>query len=301
MRVGRKMKADDVKRAFERFVPSEVVERALHDPGSLTPGVERFAAILVCDVRSFTTVSEPMTPDRLLRVLNSYFEVVGDAIARNDGLIIQYSGDQVLAVFTEPATANPALAAVHCALAIHDSFAGADSTQRSTSLPGLQVEIGIHCGMVTFACVGSRHRLQYTVMGDAVNLAVQVQGLNRKYGQQLLFVEAVHREIKDAFSCRLVDAIPVKGVSKPVPIYTCKRRLSPDQARAWAFHHGAVKLFQARDLAAAKEQFVAVLELLPDDRLARTYLAGCDYYLENPPPPGDGSSPIFLGWQRVDP
>jgi len=166
MRGRKKSRDDDVRRAFEKFVPSKVVERALSSPESLTDPETRIAAILVCDVQAFTLLSEALTPDQLLGQLNEYLEIVGTEVERNHGLIMQYIGDSVVAVFSAPACENPAGSAVKVAHSVLEKLA-------HRSWP---VAFGISYGVVSFSCIGYSGRLQYSVVGDSVNLASRTAG-----------------------------------------------------------------------------------------------------------------------------
>lgn len=201
---------------FGKFVPNEIVDQVIADAGMLEPDL-REATVFFSDIVGFTTLTERMDPRSIIVLLNEYFSLVTKPIESRGGVIHQFQGDAVLVTFNLPVRdPRHAVNAVEAALEIQDSLGryrfGNDLT--------LSTRIGINTGTVVAGTVGGSGRLGYTVHGDAVNLAARIEQANKDLGTRILISEATAREIGEAFECRAVETISMRGRSQPVSLYT---------------------------------------------------------------------------------
>lgn len=211
------------KSFFSRYVPSQVVERILEDPERINPGGEESeVTILFSDVVNFTGISEELPPQKLVSLLNEYLACMADIIKNEHrGMVDKFIGDAILAVFGTPFSAeDDPERAVAAALAMIDA---AEEMRQEWQERGEDIEfdlgIGINTGRAVVGNVGSKERVDYTCIGDAVNMAARLEGLTRKLEGRVLISEATYNQIRDIFACRRLREINVKNRSEPVTVY----------------------------------------------------------------------------------
>jgi hypothetical protein len=164
-----------------------------------------------------------------------------------------------------------------------DSF---NAGQRAAGGPEFHIGVGINYGVVTVGNIGCEKKMNYTVIGDMVNLASRLEGLTKLYHQPLLFSESVYLKVKEALPCRQVDTVAVKGKTKGVRIYTARRRLEGPEAEAWALHAAALERYYERDFRGAIAGLEKVARLLSADPASELFLERARRY-EKAPPPAD--------------
>jgi len=208
-----------IRRCFHQYVGREVAEKIYRDAPSLR-GQRRTVTILCTDLRDFTTLSERLTPDQVAAQLNEYFPMMVEAIQRHHGIVIDFIGDAVLAVYGAPLE-NPdhALDAVRTGLAMRAGLVALNAGWQARGLPTLRMGIGIHTGPVFAGNVGAPDRLKYTLIGDTVNLAARVEGLNKELGTAFLITGDSYAILADRV--RIVDrgVMTVKGRRQTVQVY----------------------------------------------------------------------------------
>jgi adenylate cyclase len=209
-----------LRRAFAHYLSNDVIEELLHNPQALSPGGERRPlTVLFSDIRGFTTLSEELDPLALVRLLNTYFTPMTAAVLEHRGLLDKYIGDAVMAVFGAPVP-NPHHVddALTCAITMHERLT---ALQGNEAFLGRRLEIGVglNTGEMVVGNMGGADRFDYTVVGDAVNLASRIEGLTRAYGAFCLVGESTRRAASPRFRFREVDAVRVKGKRQPVAIY----------------------------------------------------------------------------------
>jgi len=279
-------KEEKVRHIFQKFVPQELIDRFFQNPEAMLVGENRELAILFSDIRSFTTISESMRPDDLVNSLNRYFSSMVDIIMRRNGVIDKYIGDAIMAFFGAPVRHDDdAVSSVLAALEMTESLDEFNAKQRAAGKPEFKIGIGINYGIVTVGNIGCDKKMDYTVIGDMVNLASRIEGLTKPYKQPLIFSEFLYEKVKGAFPCRLLDTVAVKGKTKGVRIYTARRSVSPKEAAAWANHEEAMATFYARRFREAAILFRTVADDLGQDDYASVSMAErCDRYAKDPPP-----------------
>jgi adenylate cyclase len=210
---------DFIKEVFGKYVSKEIRDEILSGKVTLD-GELRQVTVLFADLRNFTPMVETTPPKEVVKIINSYFREMDEAITHHHGLVIQYIGDEIEAVFGAPIYRNdhPVLA-VRAALEMKERLRGVNRELNRRGYPDLFHGIGIHTGEVLAANIGSPERLSYALVGDTVNLASRVQGLNKEFGTEILITAATRAALNGDFSLRVLPATPVKGKSGLVELY----------------------------------------------------------------------------------
>jgi len=204
--------------SFSRFAPAEVVEDIIAR-GVSPRGDSREVAVLFADIAGFTSMSERLEPEVIVRMLNDYFEKMSQAIVAEHGYVSKFMGDGLMAIFgaIDP---NPWLArdAVRAAVGMRKALVACNASMRDQGLPELKIGIGIHLGKVVAGMIGSTQLMEFTVIGDVVNVAARVESLTRKHETDILVTDEVRRRLEPTARVREMPAVVVKG--KPEPIVT---------------------------------------------------------------------------------
>ncbi|HUI72487.1 MAG TPA: adenylate/guanylate cyclase domain-containing protein, partial [Spirochaetia bacterium] len=274
-----------VRNIFQAYVPKHVIDEIFKSPDSTLVGKNANLSILFSDVRGFTTISEGLRPRELVENLNRYFEVMVDVIMAKDGLVDKYEGDAIMAFFGAPVeSADVGLKSVNAGLGMLDGLIAFNQRQKEKRQPEFQIGIGIHFGDVILGNMGTEKKMNYTVMGDNVNLASRLEGLTKQYKQKLIISESLKEKIDGALPVRMLDMVAVKGKTQGVRIYSVKRALEAVEKEAWDMHNAAMlEYFPGRNFGKAARMFEDVGRMLADD-FASAHLRGrCLEYEKNPP------------------
>ncbi|MGH7962074.1 MAG: adenylate/guanylate cyclase domain-containing protein, partial [Candidatus Binatia bacterium] len=200
-------------------VVSPEVARELLQRGVALGGEMREVSVLFADIRGFTTLSEGLPPSELIRLLNVYLSRMSRVIEEEQGVIDKYIGDEVMAIFGTPLPlADHATRAVAAALGMLKELSRLNAEQQLPS--PLKIGIGIGSGVVVAGNVGSPQRLNYTVLGDTVNVAARLQELTKEYGVPLILSGATYEQVQTVFSCRLLGTVAVRGRQQETALYT---------------------------------------------------------------------------------
>lgn len=273
-----------VRQIFQKYVPKDVIEGIFANPESMLVGDNRVVAILFSDIRSFTTISEGYMPDELVKTLNRYFEFMVEIIMNHGGVIDKYIGDAIMAIFGAPVKHdNDATQAVEAALEMQKRLHQFNDEQVQAGKPKFITGIGINYGVVTVGNIGSERKMDYTVIGDMVNLASRLEGMTKLYHQEVIFSESMYRKVKEFLPCRWVDKVVAKGKTTGENIYTVKENISAREQKGWTYYHAAQKFYYGRHFKKAIEYFSAVLKLMPNDYLSEMFIERSKQYLKHPP------------------
>jgi adenylate cyclase len=215
-----------LKLAFQHYVPPAVVEGLVSGADRLRLGGEkRELTVLFSDIRNFTAMSEAMSPEELVKLMNEYFTAMTDKVFEHRGSLDKYIGDAVMAVYGAP-VAEPRHAALACRTAL-EMLTVLDELKvgwQPLGLPPIDIGVGINTGPMTVGNIGSASRFNYTVVGDSVNLASRIESLNKTYGTNILVSEYTYEIVKDEFPfVREIDNIRVRGRTQPVRLYELLR------------------------------------------------------------------------------
>ncbi|HUZ17781.1 MAG TPA: adenylate/guanylate cyclase domain-containing protein [Spirochaetia bacterium] len=274
-----------IRSIFQKYVPTDVIDNFFTNPESMLVGENRVLAVLFSDIRSFTTISEGFMPDELVVALNKYFSVMVDIIMGRGGIVDKYIGDAIMAFYGAPVHhEDDALQAVLAAIEMQEALKDFNLEQTRIGKPEFRIGLGINYGVVTVGNIGSEKKMDYTVIGDMVNLASRLEGLTKKYKQEILVSTSVYRKIKNKLPCRLVDKVVVKGKTQGEKIFTVKRSLSESEERGWKLYHEGLKAYYIREFPKALDLFEAAGRSLGDDHLCDLFRERCATFMTSPPP-----------------
>jgi adenylate cyclase len=275
--------------AFSRYVSAEVVDELVKDPHKLSlAGEERVMTIMFADIRNFTSISEKMQPQEVCALLNDFLTEMTDQIKFYRGTVDKFLGDEIMAFWGAPTGDNlHAINAVRAGLAMRKVVAQLAEAWKARGLPPFDMGVGLNTGKVRVGNMGSREQFSYTVIGDNVNLASRLQGLNKAYCTGFIISQSTLELLPDAFLFRPVDVVKVVGRQQPVMIY---EPLAPDRsdaaqaAEAETFAR-AFRRYRQRRFADAR----AIIEELQQKRPERFYEMYLERlrHLEAEPPPAD--------------
>lgn len=280
--------------AINRFVPHEFLryldKKNIIDV-QLNDSIETQLTVLFSDIRSFTDLSECMTPEENFKFINDYLKVMGPIVRRNNGYIDKYIGDAIMALFDNQ---DDAMRAAMEMLKVLETYNVDHLKQRllenydvgrlSHENP-ISIGIGLHKGKVRLGTIGEHGRMDGTVISDAVNLASRIEALTKLYGVQCLITEAIFRSLSqpDLFLIRFIDKVKVKGKKVPVNIYEV---FSADPTEIKAKKRAikgrfeeATRLYAVKEFARARALFEQVIAEFPEDRASQSYLLRCNRYM----------------------
>ena len=285
-----------LRETFGRYVDPRVVE-GLIDPQSLTAsdGERRVMTVLFCDMKGFTSLSEGMTPQGLVKVMNHYLSTMSGPIRGHRGIIDKYIGDAIMAYWGPPFTEDSEQARLACLAAVEMADRG---TALRTELPELlgvrtvpsdcDVRIGIATGEVLVGSIGSEFMMSYTVMGDAVNLASRLEGANKAFGTRFLVNSRTAEMASELFEFREIDLILVDGKQEPEHAFEVVGRRGEltlaVRALLERFAEG-LAAYRRRAWGEAAAAFIAALEAVPEDGPSKVFLARLEHLKADPPPP----------------
>ncbi|HET6284659.1 MAG TPA: adenylate/guanylate cyclase domain-containing protein [Polyangia bacterium] len=211
---------EHLERAFTRFAPEDVVERLGQGATEIAPE-RREVTVMFADLVGFTGLSERVDPGVLVPVLNDYFSRMSSIIREHHGHVSRIMGDGLMALFgaLEGNTWQTA-DAVRAALAMRAELQALNRDLEARALPPLAFGVGVHRGEVLTAVLGSREMMEFTVMGDVVNIAARVEGLTRQHQVDILVTDEVRERLDERFGLRELPAVPVKGKSEPIRTWT---------------------------------------------------------------------------------
>jgi class 3 adenylate cyclase len=282
-----------IRETFGKYIDPRVVEGLIDRPVLAADGQRRVMTVLFCDVKGFTGISEGMTPQGLVKVMNRYLSIMSEPIRNHQGIIDKYIGDAIMAYWGPPFTEDTEQARLAC-LAALDMVARVESLQ--AELPELlgvrnvpiavDLRIGIATGEALVGSIGSEFMMSYTVMGDTVNLASRLEGTNKVYDTRLLVSEATASAAALDVEVREIDRIVVVGQTKPQAVFEVMGRkgaLTPAQALLRSGYSEGLAAYRARNWDEARRGFAAAINAVPDDGPSATFVKRIDSLLADPP------------------
>lgn len=273
---------DLIKSTFGKFVDPKVVESFLADPKALTPGgKKRVQSVLFTDLAGFTSLAERLDEHDLVHLLNAHLGDAARAVTATRGIVDKFIGDAVVAFWGPPITAAADHSGLACvaALRIVGSVRRLDAQCARLGVPPLEVRAGIATGAVLVGIIGSADKCSYTVIGDTVNLAARIEGLNKLYGTNVLVCAGTAAEARGAVITRRVDRVRVVGRAEPVELFEvlaergAENGAIPLRCEAYA---EAMSMYDRRDWSAAAAIFKRMGGEWPEDGAARMMAERCD-------------------------
>jgi len=274
----------EIRKIFTRYLHPDVIKTLEENPDQIHLGGEEInATVLYTDIYNFTTISETKTPTELVEDLNLYFQKLTGLILDHKGLLDKYMGDGIMALFGAPISRDD-----HARLACEAAFAHKqirEALNNSGQLSAAdqlhtKTRTGINSGTLVAGNIGSDKRMDYTAIGDTVNLASRLEGVNKIYQTNIIISEKTYLDVKDIFLCRELDFLRVKGKNEPTRIYELIDKLE--------IYEEALDLYRKGIWKEAAAKFEKLTTDPVKDTAAKVMLDRCKYLMKNPPANWDG-------------
>lgn len=267
--------------AFSKYVSPAVVDELMKDPSKLKlGGARKEITVFFSDIRGFTTISEKLSPEKLVHILNEYLTAMTDIVMKHEGVVDKYIGDAIMAFWGAP-LAQPKHAEMTCNTAL-DMLKKLEELQekwKKEKFPEIRIGVGLNTGHAVIGNMGSYERFDYTAMGDTINLGSRLEGLTKAYGVNIIASESTKKAVK-GFVFRKLDLVRVKGKNKPIIIYelVCRANEEHDAGKIKAYEKG-LKLYLDKKWDKAIKEFEKA-----GDFAAKEFVKRCKEFKKNPPP-----------------
>ncbi len=273
---------------FGRYVSPVVIDNLIKNPDKIKLGGEkRNITIFFSDIRGFTSISEKLNPEDLVHLLNEYLTDMTSIIRKDQGLVDKYMGDAIMAFWGAPLDQpNHAEMACSSSLEMIDKLRELQLKWKKEGIPSFDIGIGLNSGDAIVGNMGSSKRFDYTAIGDNVNLASRLEGLNKSYGTNIIISENTHKTIKNKFETRKLDAVKVKGKKKPILIYELlskKDGLNKKQSEFVNVYEEGLELYFEKKWKRAMKSFQIASKLI-NDPASHVFINRCQEFQKNPPP-----------------
>ncbi len=286
----------EIRHAFEHYLSPDVVEIVAEDPTRLQLGGEkRKITILFSDIQGFSTVSESLDEHTLVTWLNEYLTEMSDTIMDYGGTVDKYEGDLIMAFFGAPLD-MPDHATRTCLAVLENrqKLVELRKDWAARGLPPIYARVGINSGQALVGNLGSHKRLNYSAIGDDVNLAARLEPANKAYGTYLMISEATYEQAKDAVVARELDLLRVVGRWRPVRVFELvgkQGEVDDDTLQGLQFYADGLAYYRERKWREAVELFTQAQEVIHGDPPSQMMMARCGQYLVKPP--GDDWDMVF--------
>jgi adenylate cyclase len=279
-----------VRSTLARYMDPDLADRLLESGSEeLLGGTESIATVLFSDVRGFTTLSEQLGPHGTVEMLNEYFELMVDRISEQGGMLDKFIGDAIMAAFGLPLPGeDDEDRALRAAIAMIRSLREWNGDRERRGDPIVDMGIGLNTDAVVAGNIGSPRRMDYTLIGDGVNLASRLEGACKQYSARILLSELTYERLKGVYRLREVDRVVVKGKTRPVSVYECldyhdERSFPNLMETLGAFGEGLAR-YRDRDFEKGVHWFEEALKANKGDRLSDLYVDRCLQLIASPPP-----------------
>ncbi len=278
-----------VQEALGRYTSPELVRELIAHPEhlSLEWGDRREMSVYFSDIAGFTTISEGLEPERLVALLNEYLTEMTDIVLASGGVVDKYIGDAVMAFWGAPLPRpDHAKAAVLCAIKMRAKCDEMRGKWKAEYGHVVHARAGINSGTAVVGNMGSKHKFNYTVMGDMVNLASRLEGANKPYGTYLMISEFTYGQVMNVVDTRELDYMTVKGKDKPVKVYEVLAetgKTDADTLRAIKIYEEGLLKYRAQRFSDAIADFEKALVIRPEDGPSKMYIERCRHFLAEPP------------------
>jgi len=277
-----------VKSTMARYMSKEVADQLMESGEAMLEGKAQKISILFSDIRNFTTISEAIGARDTVSMLNDYFAEMVDVIFRHEGILDKYIGDAIMALFGAPfARPNDADHALFTANEMMVTLRNVNQRRRESGKAPIGIGIGIATGEAVIGSIGSPKRMEYTAIGDSVNLASRLEGATKVYGVSILVSESTIREFHTKTPLREIDLLRVKGKEKPIAVFEALGYHTPETfpnlEQLLETYASGLARYKERDWQGAITRFEEAITLNPSDRPSQIYLDRAKYYAGNPP------------------
>jgi adenylate cyclase len=270
-----------LRRAFNRYFSPHVVADILDNSAQVELGGKMLeATAFFSDIKDFTSFAEKTAPKELVHFLNQYFSVASDVILRNEAMLDKYIGDAIMAIFGAPIPRHDhAKVACLTALEVQEVLSAYHAhPDRDPGMPVFVTRIGLHTGNMVIGNIGSSSRLDYTAIGDTVNVASRLEGVNKVFGTRIIISETTYEQATDVIAARPLDFLKVKGKAIPIRIFELVGRsgaVPQLQTEIIGFFNEGLQLYRQREFGRAAGIFKRVQEIDPNPVPSALYLKRC--------------------------
>ncbi|MCP4755985.1 MAG: adenylate/guanylate cyclase domain-containing protein [Proteobacteria bacterium] len=277
-----------IKGAFQQYLSPKVIDRLVDDPSMLKLGGEkRELTAFFSDVQGFSTISESLTPEELVELLNEYLTAMTDIVMKYDGTVDKFEGDAVIAFFGAPVIyADHATRACLASLEMQEKLVEMRENWKKQGRHELYVRIGLNTGDMVVGNMGSAYRMDYTMMGDSVNLAARLEGVNKEYRTFCMISEFTYKKTRSDIEVRELDMIRVVGKNEPVRVYEVLGRkgdVPPEELKAYRFFEKGLAFYRQQKWDEARKYFAHTNKLLKSDGASQIFFDRCQMFKTKPP------------------
>lgn len=275
-----------IRQHFSKFVPIELINNLLAQDSAdaLRISEKRNIVVLFTDIRLFTSISENNSAEAVVRFLNEYFNIQVNIIQKYGGMIDKFIGDAVLAIFGAPVSyEDNVLRAMNSAVEIIGSLDQVDVSGLNLPDIGFEIGIGLHEGEAIVGNIGSMDKMDYTAIGDTVNLAARLEGLTKHYKQPILLSEDIKKKVEGRFYFREADVVAVKGKDRPTTVYTVDQNPGEVKKEFLENYTKGIKLYKMGNWDTALEYFKQAKAYWAEDHLTDIYIDRCEGFKKYPP------------------
>jgi adenylate cyclase len=280
-----------LKTTMSRYMDPGLADQLLSDGEDILGGKNAVATVLFSDIRSFTTLTEELGPSGTVSLLNEYFTIMVDCIQREGGMLDKFIGDAIMAAFGIPmAGKDDEDRAVRAAIAMLSELVGLNQNRTANGKKAIDMGIGLNTDLVVSGNIGSPKRMDFTLIGDGVNLAARLESACKQYFARILISENTVQKLRGTYRMREIDRVVVKGKTEPVGIYEVldyhSEETFPNLMEVVNYFKEGLVQYRNMKWPKAVKAFEEALKLNPGDRLSRMYIERCGH-LEKTPPPDD--------------
>lgn len=279
-----------IKKMLSQYVSpsilSTLIDKSPQDVLKAEVGSKEDLTVLFSDIRGFTSISERLEAERVVELLNNYLSEMVDVIFAHEGTLDKFIGDAIMAFWGAPIkVSDHGMRAVVTALDMRRQLEVFNQELVAKGGGRLDIGIGINTGTVILGNIGSEKKLDYTVIGDNVNLASRMEGLTKEYGSAILITEFTYEAVKNAIPCRIIDMVRVVGKKKGVRIYEPLDILKGEAIdKIISLSEDGFNHYLKRDWSAAIKCYFEILSIKPDDKVSKIFLSRCEWYKGAAPP-----------------
>ena len=276
-----------MKSTMSRYIDPGLADKLLAAGGDILGGQSVEATVLFADIRDFTTLTEALGAQGTVALLNEYFSIMVNCIAQEGGMLDKFIGDAIMAEFGIPIPqGNDPDRAVRAAISMITELNALNQQRQTRGQKPIQIGIGLNTDVIVSGNIGSAKRMDYTAVGDGVNLASRLESACKQYSAQILCSENTYKKLKGSYRAREIDRVIVKGKTAQVGVYEIldfhNDETFPNMPEVINLFRGGLKYYRSGEFDRAIVQFREVLALHSGDKLSETYIQRCDYLKVNP-------------------
>jgi len=277
-----------LKSTMSRYMDPGIADRMVAAGAEVLGGKDVECTVLFSDIRGFTTLTEQLGAQGTVALLNEYFTLMVECIQREEGMLDKFIGDALMAAFGIPkGHADDADRAVRAAIAMIRTLGDWNKQRRAHGKLPVNIGVGMNTDRVVSGNIGSKKRMDFTIIGDGVNLASRLESACKQYGTHILVSESTYKRLRGTYQARELDLVVVKGKTRPVAIYEIldyhTDESYPSLIDALGHFRNALTKYRQRKWQDATRLLNEVLALNPDDKPAKLYIERCRYFIDNPP------------------